>query len=212
MILADYSLGDGNAFDIDGLFRFAPTIMITGVGDEQVVIKAWRDGAYGYLVKDLERKYLQLIPISIEAALERRKTTEKVQLLSAAVMSTNDSVFITDPEDTIIFVNKAFCDTYGYDEEEIIGQSSDVLQVSEADESKSFDGSEYLLDNREELYHMHSDASRFPVLVSKSAIKDDSGQEVAFVSVARDISERVFVEDKIEALNLKLKEGIRANE
>ena len=46
IVLADYSLGDGTAFDILDLVKDTPIIFITGIGDEKVAVKAWRAGAY----------------------------------------------------------------------------------------------------------------------------------------------------------------------
>ena len=211
IIIADYSLGDGTAFDVLGLVDDAPVIFVTGVGDEKVAIKAWKAGAYDYLIKDIQRNYLKAIPITIENAISHKRVKEQVQLLSAAVMSTNDSVYITDMDNSIIFVNSAFCETYGYQQQEIIGENCDILCRQEdkaADDTQPYQDSEP--DEAEvEIYHIRKDGSEFPVSVSRSPIKDENGNKIAFVGVARDISGRIFVEDKVRTLNLKLKNGIR---
>ena len=76
VVIADYSLGDGTAFDVLGLVKDAPTILVTGAGDEGIAIKAWRTGAYDYLIKDHERNYLKALPITVENAIERKKMKE----------------------------------------------------------------------------------------------------------------------------------------
>jgi len=120
-------------------------------------------------------------------------------LLSEAVRSTDDSVFITDTEDKIIFVNKAFCETYGYHEDGIIGQQGGILSDEHQGEQ-----------DEPRCYHQRKDGSEFPVSFSKSSIKDKKGSETAFVTVARDMSERLYVEDRIRAINLQLRKGIRS--
>jgi PAS domain S-box-containing protein len=199
VIVADYNLGDGTAYDILETVKDIPIIVVTGSGDEKVAIKAWRAGAYDYLIKDLDQNYLQIVPITIENAIQHKKTLGKLQLLSEAIRSTEDSVYITDIEDKIIFVNKAFCDTYGYHEDEIIGSKCGIL----SDESQ---------EQTAELvsYHQRKDGSEFPVSFSKSAISDKKGNETAFVTVVRDMSERLYVEDRIRAINLQLRKGIRS--
>ncbi|MHC4130722.1 MAG: PAS domain-containing protein [Planctomycetota bacterium] len=199
VIVADYNLGDGTAYDILEAVKDIPIIVVTGSGDEKVAIKAWRAGAYDYLIKDLDQNYLQIVPITIENAIQHKKNIQKLQLLSEAIRSTDDSVFITNTEDKIIFVNKAFCETYGYHKDEIVGQQSCIL----SDESQG---------EQDELvcYHQRKDGSEFPVSFSKSAIKDKKGSETAFVTVARDMSERLYVEDRIRAINLQLRKGIRS--
>jgi len=157
IVLADYSLGDGTAFDILDLVKDTPIIFITGIGDEKVAVKAWKAGAYDYLIKDFERNYIKAIPITIENAIKHKKAEEQIRLLTGAVMSTDNSVYITDMEGNIIFVNKAFCETYGYGEEEIIGKHVGILSV---EEPQSTDGEDGHQDSREaDLYHRRKDLS-----------------------------------------------------
>jgi len=76
IIVADYSLGDGTALDILDSVKDVPIIVVTGVGDEEVAIRAWRGGAYDYIIKDLERNYLKSIPKTIENAINCKKMRE----------------------------------------------------------------------------------------------------------------------------------------
>jgi PAS domain S-box-containing protein len=133
---------------------------------------------------------------------------KKLQLLSGAVMSTEDSVFITDMQGKIIFVNKAFCRTYGYKEEEIVGQNGNILWIGRHQSKNTRSvfqtktvGSSYEVG----FYHRRKDDSVFPVSLSRSNIKDAQGNDVAIVGVARDITERILIEDEIRTSSLKLK-------
>ena len=120
IVLSDYSLGDGTGFDIFDSITDTPIIFITGAGDEETAIKAMKEGVYDYVIKDLERNYLKKLPITVENAIRRRKAETEHTILSHALMSTSDSVFVTGSDDRIILVNKAFCDTYGYRQEEVL--------------------------------------------------------------------------------------------
>ena len=82
IVISDYSLGDGTAFDVLPLVKDTPIILVTGAGDEEVVIKAWKAGAYDYLAKDLERNYLKTIPITIENAVKHKNNCSCSQVLS----------------------------------------------------------------------------------------------------------------------------------
>lgn len=200
IVISDYRLGDGTAFDILDLVKDIPTILVTGAGDEEIAIKAWRAGAYDYLVKDLEHNYLRAVPITVENAVKHKRMEEKLQLLSCAVTSANDSIYITDMEDRIIFVNKAFCKTYGYKEEEIIGKSSNILWIDreQSQNTRSVFQTRSVGSGWEVgFYHRRRDNSIFPVSLSRSVIKNSKGTDTAIVGVARDISERIFVEDEL---------------
>ncbi len=78
-IVSDYSLGDGTALDILDLTDDIPIIVVTGAGDEEVATKAWRKGAYDYIIKDIERNYLKVIPKTIKNAIEHKKIQEALE-------------------------------------------------------------------------------------------------------------------------------------
>lgn len=208
IIITDHSLGDGTALDVLHSADGTPVVVVTGAGDEETAVKIWKAGAYDYLVKDIDHNYLRAIPITIENAVKHKIMAEKVQLLSGAVMSTQDSVYITDMEGAIIFVNKAFCRTYGYREDEILGQSGGVLWIgkSQSRSTRSVFQTKTVGSNWEVgFYHRRKDGSVFPVSLSRAPIKDSSGHDVAIVAVARDITERVIFEDEIKTASLELK-------
>jgi DNA-binding NtrC family response regulator len=55
IVITDYLLGDGTAFDIFNLIKDTPIIIITGSGNEKTAVEAMKVGAYDYLIKDPER-------------------------------------------------------------------------------------------------------------------------------------------------------------
>ena len=210
VIISDYELGDGTAFDIFDSVKNAPIILVTGAGNEQLAVKAWRLGAYDYLVKDLERNYLKTVHITVENVIRRKQTEAKLQLLSGAIMSTDDSVCITDMENKIIFVNKAFCETYGYKTEEVVGKDANILWMEKSQSNGTRSVFQITRSPRQlGFYHKRKDGSVFPVSLSRSIIKDSKRSEIAVVGVARDISERILMEDELRTENLRLEEQNR---
>jgi len=205
VIISDYDLGDGNAFELLDIAENTPFIFVTGTGDEELAVKAWRAGAYDYLIKDLERSYLKALPVTVENVIKLRKTEKKVQLLSGAIMSTDDSVYITDMENKIIFVNKAFSKTYGYNQEDVVGKDSNVLWIGKL-QAKDTRSVFQIARSAWEVgfYHKRKDGSVFPVSLSRSIIKDGAGNEMAVVGVVRDISEHIAMEEQLRGANKKL--------
>lgn len=212
IVISDHDLGDGSALDVIEAAKDIPTIVVTGAGDEETAINAIRAGAYDYLVKDIDQHYLKAIPITVEQVIKRKKTEDKLQLLSGAVMSTEDSVYITDMRGAIIFVNKAFCRTYGYKEQEIVGQSSSILWIgkNQAENTRSvFQTRGGEAGWEVGFYHGRKDGSVFPVSLSRSTIKNSNRKDIAMVGVVRDISERIMIEDELKTTCLKLKKRNR---
>ncbi len=70
LIFADYRLGDGTVFDIMPVAKGIPLVVVTGVGNEEIAVKAMKKGACDYLVKDSAHRYLQLLPVLLESAIK----------------------------------------------------------------------------------------------------------------------------------------------
>jgi PAS domain S-box-containing protein len=204
IVISDYALGDGTAFDVLNMVDNTPTVIVTGIGNEEVAVKTWRAGACDYLIKDLELNYLKALPVTVENVLRHRKVEERVQLLSGAIMSTDDSVYITDMENKIIFVNRAFREAYGYEEQDIIGKDSNILWMGK--QQKGTRSVFQMVSSAWEVgfYHKRKDGGVFPVSLTRSIIKDSAGNEVAVVGVARDISDYITMEDELRTANQTL--------
>lgn len=83
-ILLDYRLPDLDGLDFLAELRDAtgeipiPVMMLTGSDNARVAVEAMKRGACDYLVKDVERQYLELLPAVIERLMrERRLQGEK---------------------------------------------------------------------------------------------------------------------------------------
>jgi PAS domain S-box-containing protein len=189
IILLDYNLGDGTAFDVLDLEPEAPAIIITGANQIDLAVTAMKAGAYDYLVKDQERDYLKVLPLALDSAIRRKQAEYNSMILSHAVMSAGDSIFITDLDGMVTFVNRAVSETYGYSEEEIVGR--DIAIVGE-------------IGPEGEYYHRRSDGTLLPVSLSRSAVEDEKGREVALVFLARDITERKRSEEELKRINSEL--------
>lgn len=81
VVVTDYKLGDGVAFEF--FQRVAPACLVvtTASGDEEVAVTAMKMGADDYLIKDPERNYLKVLPLTVASALERRRTRNEVKSL-----------------------------------------------------------------------------------------------------------------------------------
>jgi PAS domain S-box-containing protein len=96
-ILLDYHLPDLNGLEFLAKLRNdlgeipVPVIMLTGADSALVAVEAMKRGAQDYLVKDLNRDYLELLPAVIQRALrERRTLMEKKQVEENLVQAEAD--------------------------------------------------------------------------------------------------------------------------
>jgi len=126
VIVSDYSLGDGTALDILDLVKDVPIIVITGSGDEEVAIRAWRGGAYDYITKDLELNYLKSIPKIIDNAISCKEMREaldrKQKNLEAIFDATPVGMLLVDGNMIITRVNNAIKQIVKKEYRQIINQ------------------------------------------------------------------------------------------
>ena len=139
----------------------------------------------------------------------------------AILESANYSIISTDTEGTILTFNAAAERMYGYTAEEVIGQSTAMLHdpkdvVRRAAELSKELG--VLVDPGFEVFvvkaragaadehewtYVRKDGSRFPAMVSISALRDETGALIGFVGLAREITRRMQAE-KAEARLLSI--------
>lgn len=77
--VVDYVLGDGVAFDLFDDLAGIPIILVTGIGNEEIAVKAMKAGAYDYLIKDQEGNYLKTLALTVENAIQRKQNELELQ-------------------------------------------------------------------------------------------------------------------------------------
>jgi hypothetical protein len=141
---------------------------------------------------------------------EKKEVQSKVNLLAHSLESISECVTITDKDDIIIYVNKSFNHTYGYDAGELIGQHTSILRSPEMRLEHVRDILPITIEGgwRGEIMNRKKDGTLFPIQLSTSIIKDDQENPIALIGVATDISEMrksraelIAAKDKAEESN-----------
>ena len=174
-----------------------------------------------------QREILSRLARQVMTQLEFRRTA--AQLAQEAVFqqtilnSAASAVIAATPDGVITHFNPAAEQMLGYTKEEMIGKLTpavfhDPLEVAARapDLSREVDaiiapGFEVFVakartgqpETREWTY-VRKDGSRFPVLLSVSALRNDAGEITGFLGIARDITERKHSEAKLQAARLQL--------
>ncbi|MBE0539414.1 MAG: PAS domain S-box protein [Ignavibacterium sp.] len=142
--------------------------------------------------------------VGVNHDITDRKLAEKENIMLAhSLKSINECVSITDINDKIIFVNKAFLDTYGYDETELIGKQINILR-SKTNKQELVD--EILPATKQgqwkgELLNQRKDGSEFPVSLSTSIIYDKDSKPLGLIGVASDITAQKQIVDDLLKLS-----------
>jgi PAS domain S-box-containing protein len=151
------------------------------------------------LVKDSTGQVIGLMGVAQDIT-EQKLAEIKVATLAHAVESTSELICITDLQNRFTFVNRAFQKAYGYTEPEILGKTPETLFSPRNAPSLI---AEILVQARlggwrGEVLDRRKDGSEFPIRLSTSVVKDQSGQVIGLMGVAQDITERKLAEHTLQ--------------
>src|SRR6187551_272494 len=139
VFLIDYRLGSENGLELvryahdKGVFK--PSIILTGQGDLKVDLDASRYGAADYLIKsELNASMLERsIRYAVTQSRVVRELDEKEKKYSSLFERSIDPIFLARQDFTLIDLNEAFMNFFGYTQEETKKLMISQIFANEAD-------------------------------------------------------------------------------
>jgi PAS domain S-box-containing protein len=209
LVLFEHETGDAAATKLLSEFlnfRGAmPFILLTEHADEKAVAEIIQAGAYD-CVERSQLNGANLVrtircALSLHSTQQQRQSAEQsLRKLSCAVEQSADTIFITNSEGIIEYVNPAFEAVTGYSQQEVAGKTQSILKsdlqapvlYSELWETiRAGEVCRGIVVNRKkngEVYYVDE---------SISPIRDADGRITNFVSNGRDYTERLRLEAKL---------------
>ena len=128
----------------------------------------------------------------------------EVQLrIAATAFEAQQGMMVTDANEVILSVNKAFAEITGYSRDEAVGQTTRLLKSGRHDASfyKAMWASIDACGSWQgEIWNRRKNGEIYPALLSVTAVKNGEGKASHYVGVFTDISARKTIEAKIEHL------------
>jgi two-component system CheB/CheR fusion protein len=132
-----------------------------------------------------------------------RQIEARLQLSMQVFSQGNEGIIITDKNNQIISVNKAFERITGYSEAEVIGKSPSLLSSGRHTEDFYKTLWKTLLTEGEwegELYDRRKNGEHYPQHTVLSRVLDDDGQIIHFIGVFNDITHKKLADEAIHQL------------
>jgi len=180
-----------------------PMIVMSGQGDERVATDVLKLGAYDYIVKSEET--LSSLPMVIRQAIRQHELEHRARILQQIVENASDCIITMDMDGVILTANRAVRPMLGYAPEALVGMSVTRLFADGArpeDAFKMFDGDGNGRSWNGELRARRKDGSLFPVHMSTSILRDPAGKSVRLIGIARDMTERNELLEKLRRLSV----------
>ena len=134
---------------------------------------------------------------------EKRQSESVMRELSAALEQTADAVRIISLDGTIEFVNASFEKTTGYLKEEVVGKNSSILKSGKHDEAYYQNLWKTILNGNvffDVFINRRKDGSLYYEETSITPLKNEEGVIQKFISVGKDITERMETQQRLHYL------------
>lgn len=205
LILSDYALKGYDGMSALELVRETntdvPFIFVSGTLGEEAAVESLKTGATDYILKNRLTKLVPAVRRALEEVEQRdgrRRADERLRLLETAIQQVSESIVITtaeleSPGPEILFVNPSFSRITGYEAEEVLGKTPQMLLGPKTDRplldqlrsslarGEAFQG---------ETIHNRKDGGEFFMQWSVVPLQDAQGQITHFVAVQQDVTER----------------------
>jgi len=141
--------------------------------------------------------------VLIRDITRQKKNEQQIALLASMVENTNDAMYSVDRDFQVLTWNRASEETYGFKRDEVIGRSVyDIIRSTMTKEQRAEIRSKIVSFNNwhDEIEHFTKAGKLINVLAATSAIRNEAGEVFAYVSTARDITERKEIEKQLQFL------------
>ena len=180
-----------------------PVVLMSGRGDERVAAEALKLGAFDYIVKTEEN--LAGLGVVLQQVLRRHELEERALLLQQIVENASDAIFTLREDGAILTANQAIEPMFGYTPEQVIGQPVTLLfpgATKEFDPAAMLNSKAPIPHWQGELNGRRRDGASFPVHMSVSVLKEKAGFRRCLIGIARDVTERRELLDRLQRLSV----------
>ena len=141
--------------------------------------------------------------IGIVRDITDRKLFDTELMIAATAFESQMGMVISDAQQNILRVNRAFTTITGYSSDEVIGKNPRILNSGKHD--RAFYASMFSAIERSgtwqgEIWNRHKNGAVYPEWLTITAVKNDAGVVTHFVAAFSDISERKAAENEIRHL------------
>jgi PAS domain S-box-containing protein len=208
IVLLDYSLKDGTAFELFSLVPdHIPVVVVTGSGNEKIAAQAVRLGAADYIIKDPDNNWLKIVPVTITNTVRNKRTEKALKESERQMIKMLESVqlatFKVDLHGKITFVNKYMLNLSSRTHGEIIDKywPNVFVQAEKGGKERLFWKDETLLNTGHSQYEdniITSKGENKLISWNNTLLKDLSGNPVGVAGIGADITAQRQVENRIK--------------
>jgi PAS domain S-box-containing protein len=130
-IVSDFDMPETNGLEFLDTVREdhpdVPFILFTGKGSEEVASEAFSAGATDYLQKEGGTDQYTILANRVLNYVETAQTEFQRQRQLDAIETAQEGISLLDEDKRFIYVNQAYAELYGYEPDDLVGESWEML-------------------------------------------------------------------------------------
>ena len=142
---------------------------------------------------------------SVSDITAQKRAEQELRIKDMAIASALEGISLTNLDQRIIYVNRAFCTMHGYKrEDEIIGQPVSVLWADPGEMGRIRE--EFIRNGAwsGEVKGRRKDGSAFPMQLALSVVTDEAGRQICTMGSGIDITERKRAEQELRIRDMAI--------
>jgi diguanylate cyclase (GGDEF)-like protein/PAS domain S-box-containing protein len=216
VILLDLSLPDGHGLDtirqVCAVAPHLPVVILTGLDDETIAIRAVQEGAEDYLVKG--QMDSNLLVRAVRYAIERKRAKEALreseEKYRTILQNIEEGYYEVDLAGNFTFINDSMCRIHGYPKEELM-EMNDQQYTNKETAKRLFQAFNQVYRTGEpgrvfDWEITRRDGGKRCIEGSISLRKDASGKPIGFRGIVRDVTERKRAEEAVRESEAKFQQ------
>jgi PAS domain S-box-containing protein len=220
IVLLDLTLPDSSGLDTfvrtHAIAPHVPIVVLSGLNDEEMAVRAVREGAQDYLVKG--QVDTKLLVRAMQYAIERKRAGEDLRIQQEFLRNVIDAdpnlIYVKDQDGRFTLVNQAVAELYGsISVDEVVGKSDADVNLNKNEvEHFQRDDREVTQSFREKRIPVEriTDAQgnvRWLQTVKRPILSPD-GKTHHVLGISADITERRLAEEKLKQSLEKLRKSM----
>ncbi|MDP2901834.1 MAG: bacteriohemerythrin [Methylovulum sp.] len=144
-----------------------------------------------------------IMQLAVTRDITERKKAEQQLRIAATVFESQEGMMVTDANNVILQVNKAFTDITGYSAREVVGKDPRMLQSGREEPAffaAMWERINHSGDWNGEIWNRRKNGEIYPQFLTITAVKDPEGTVTHYVGTVTDITLRKSAEEEIQHL------------
>jgi|GEM_PF-6254447 len=141
--------------------------------------------------------------LGVKEDITEKKRAETELRIAAVAFESQEGMLVSDADNIILRVNKAFTQITGYSADDVIGRSPALLATNKKDKARCFNLLETVVKTghwQGEIMNRRKNGSEYPAYMAITTVQDDNARPTHYIITFTDITERKLAEEKINQL------------